>query len=178
MDFRIQAGCPRFTGEYDEDTSSLSDALETVFPLWTEDMIIMWKTICIPIGYKYDMSLMIDDILNILETLRMRVSGEISVHWPSNSFACKWDLTWDSNKLVIRSEWENVIGKTENLLEQSGHIVTTKEIFQSEWKRVLKNVIDGLTNSGFNTASVPGMVRLIAEFNSINNEGMLYNQQL
>ncbi|MDO3682136.1 hypothetical protein [Paenibacillus ehimensis] len=175
MDFRIQAGCPQFTGEYDEDISSLSDALEIVFPLWTEDAIIMWKNICIPIGYKYDISLMIEDILNILETLRINHSGKISVHWPTNTFACKWDITWDSNSLTIHSEWECVVGKTEDLLKQSGHVVITKEIFQSEWKRVLRNIIEGLTKSGFNTTSVPKMARLIAEFNAIKNEGILYN---
>ncbi|QDX92977.1 hypothetical protein EEL32_06805 [Brevibacillus laterosporus] len=174
MNFWIQASCPKCTGIFDEEDENLSNAIETIFPMMTEKAIMVWKTIYIPLCYKYDISCMVDDILDILEKLRSNSSGEISLHWASNTFANVWNIRWWEAQVVINSEWGSVLGHTEQLLDSKGAIVLSKQSFISEWKRVLFNIISGLKESGYKEGNLPGMTRLIAEYNAIDGDGILY----
>lgn len=47
MRFIIQAGSPIYTGNYEEEDYSLMTAIETVFPMYTEDAILNWNNIYI-----------------------------------------------------------------------------------------------------------------------------------
>jgi hypothetical protein len=60
-------------------------------------------------------------------------------------------------------------------LTTKGAITLSKKSFRSEWKRVLFNIISGLRESGYEEGSLSGMSRLIAEYNAIDGEGVLYN---
>ncbi|UKS27376.1 hypothetical protein LOZ80_00010 [Paenibacillus sp. HWE-109] len=174
MDFWIQTSSPNCTGIFDEDDQNLSNAIETIFPMMTEKAIMVWKTIYIPLCYKYDISCMIDDILEILEKLRSSPSGEISVNWASNTFANVWHIRWLEEQVEITSEWGSVLGHTEQLLDSKGAISLSKQSFISEWKRVLFNIISGLQESGYNESNLPDMTRLKVEYNAIQGEGILY----
>lgn len=174
MDFWIQASCPRCTGIFDEEDYNLSTAIETVFPMMTEKVIMVWKTIYIPLCYKYDISCMIDDILDILEKLRSNQSGEILLHWASNTFANIWNIKWEEENLVIDSKWGSVLGHTEQLLDSKGAIAVSKRSFISEWKRVFFNIISALKESGYKEDILPGMSRLVAEYEAIDIDGVLY----
>ncbi|MCX7746159.1 MAG: hypothetical protein N2645_04575 [Clostridia bacterium] len=177
MDFYIQASCPRYTGVYDEEDYNLSTAIETIFPMMAEKAIMAWKSIYIPLCYKYDISYMLEDILNILENLRDKVIGELSLHWASDTFANVWKIKWDSKDVEINSEWGSVLGHTEELLKLKGPVVISKKLFANEWKRVLHNVIEGLKLSGYSADKLPGMDRLISEYNTIEKEGILYDSK-
>ncbi len=174
MDFYIQASCPRYTGEFDEEDYNLSTAIETIFPMMTEEAIMVWKTIHIPLSYKYDISWMIDDILNILENLRNTTNGELCINWASDTFANLWNIKWDIDDVVISSKWGSILGHTEQLLELKGPIKVSKRSFENEWKKVLYNIIDGLRQSRYSEDNLPGMDRLVSEYNSINKFGILY----
>ncbi len=117
---------------------------------------------------------MIDDILDILEKLRSNPSGEISLHWASNTFSNIWNMKWEKESLVIDSKWGSVLGHTEQLLNSKGAITLVKQLFISEWKRVLFNIISALKESGYKEEHLAGISRLIAEYNAIDCEGILY----
>ncbi|PSJ96871.1 hypothetical protein, partial [Brevibacillus fortis] len=173
MSFIIQASCPRFTGILDSEAETLSDAIESAFPLVNEVTIISWNYDPIMLSYKYDISIMIDDILDILEATRIEVSGTKTVHWASNSFSNVWHLSWDNTQLSIKAEWGRVIGGTEQLLQTSGSVTLTKQSFSSEWKRVLQNIIAALGKSGYSEDRLPSMKRLIFEYEAIEMEGTI-----
>ncbi|MEQ7053300.1 hypothetical protein ABN764_21900 [Paenibacillaceae sp. P-4] len=174
MSFIIQASCPRITGVFDSEAESLSDAIESSFPLLTENAVIVWNYVPILLGYKYDISIMIDDILEILEVLRKEDSGAKTIHWASNTFAHVWHLSWDSTQLVIKAKWGDVSGRTGQLLQNSGNVTLTKQSFSSEWKRVLQNLITALSKLGYSEEGLPGMKRLVHEYEVIETEGKIY----
>lgn len=60
MDFFIQVSKPICLNKFDKKDKTLSDAMETIFPLLTEKAIIMWNHIPILLSYKYDISFMLD----------------------------------------------------------------------------------------------------------------------
>lgn len=174
MCFRIQASCPRYTHRYDEEDEDLSSAIETIFPMMTEDVIMYWKCIPITLEYKYDISWMIDDILLILEKLRSTSMGVLEIHWSSDTFANIWSITWSDTKMKIDSKWNSVVGNTEEILQSAGPIIIEKEQFANEWKRVFSNIIKGLKLSGYSEENLLGMKRLVSEYNLIKKEGVLY----
>ncbi|HHR2550667.1 TPA: hypothetical protein ACSY39_10840 [Listeria monocytogenes] len=57
MNFFIQANTPQKTGVFESDDYDLSTAIETIFPMLTEDAILVWNHIYVPLSYKYDISL-------------------------------------------------------------------------------------------------------------------------
>lgn len=178
MDFWIQASSPECTSEFDEEDQTLSDAIQTVFPMMTERAIMVWKSIYIPLCYKYDISCMMDDILSVLEKLRSHSSGTISIHWASNTFANIWNIVWFEDTVTIQPKWGSVLGHTEEILNSKGSVTLPKLTFISEWKKILFNVISALIESGYNKEGLPGMGRLIFEYNAIGSQGLLYQNKV
>ncbi|MEO7594939.1 MAG: hypothetical protein ABI134_27225, partial [Byssovorax sp.] len=74
-EFFIQSSNPRSSSECDADDASLCDAVQTVFPMATESMIMVWSGVYIPLGYKYDVSLMVDDIIDLCNDILLTKEG-------------------------------------------------------------------------------------------------------
>lgn len=177
MNFCIQASCPKYTGLYDDSDYNLSTAIETAFFMMGEKAIMIWNNVYIPLCYKYDISYMMEDILNILENLRTIPKGELNVHWASDTFANIWEVKWDDEYVEIYSEWGSVLGHTEEMLRLKGPILISKESFANEWKRVLHNVIEGLKLSGYSKEKISGIDRLVSEYSIIKKQGILYKSE-
>ncbi|MGO4373630.1 hypothetical protein AB4Z21_23275 [Paenibacillus sp. MCAF20] len=175
MTFFIQASCPKISDNISFEADTLSDAVENSFPLLTESAIIFWNNVPIFLSYKYDVCLMIDDILDILEALRTKEFGSKDVHWVSNTFPHIWHFKWISGQLRISAEWGDINDITEHSLRDSGSFNIPIQSFGFEWKRVLYNIIVALKKAGFEESKIVGMSRLIQEFNLIGNEGYLYH---
>lgn len=79
MVFCIQASAPDYCKKINLNNKCLSEAIESVFLLQTENAIMRWNYICIPLSYKYDISYMIDDILKLIGRLQDDVSGRIII---------------------------------------------------------------------------------------------------
>jgi len=90
--FAIQASNPRFLAHFDAGDASLSDAIQTVFPLEAEYALIVWNWVYIPITYKYDLSLMTEDIIGLIELMMSERSGNQTIQWPSSTFAATWSV--------------------------------------------------------------------------------------
>lgn len=94
MSFYIQASNPRTNSIANPNDKTLADAIETIFLLNTESAILMWNYISVPLSYKYDISYMIEDILLLLDALRSRENGEMTIHWLPDTFRCNWTVQW------------------------------------------------------------------------------------
>lgn len=174
MNFRIQASSPKFTNIFDKHDENLSEAIETVFPLWTENLFIIWNSIHVPLSYKYDISIMLVDILRMIEHINSRITGDLKISWASNTFKCEWNILWDEKKLIISSKWENIIGNIEKVLSESGDIMTTRKEFLAEWKKVIDNIIVGLDHCGYSNHLPKEMEKLKRTYNLIEEFDVLY----
>ncbi len=175
MNFWIQAGCPRATLNHDNDDETLCEALETIYPLWSESATIIWKGIYIPLSYKYDLSVIIVDLIDILNNLILLENGRHEINWPSNSFSAIWTFYWgNKDNLEIDAKWEFLTGGIEILLSRHRKISLNKIEFIYEWKQIFFNVIKGLKKAGYDEESIPEMKKLIKLFNEIESFGILY----
>jgi hypothetical protein len=176
MDFYIQASNPVFTKEFVSEDESLSDAIESSFPMLTESVILMWNHIAIPLSYKYDISYMIDDILVLLNSLSTKQNGELVIHWLPDTFRSDWEVQWDKQVLKVYSRWECTVGHLENILNINPEISMKTDDFIYEWKKVLGIIIEGLKTCGYSVLTITDMKKLISVYSEITDNGVLYCQ--
>lgn len=173
--FWIQASNPSSVDVTSEDASTLEEAIESIFPRETEDAILVWSNVYIPLSYKYDLSTIVVDVLNMLQQLLASEDGEWSVEWPSNTFAMRWQLTWKGEQLSIRiSNLRSVVGDTEALLIQRPELVLNRAEFLREWKSVLDTITLSLKSAGYTVTQIPELVRLASVAATIHGKGRLY----
>lgn len=172
--FAIQASQPRTEASYDPDDESLCDAVQSTFPLRTESMLIVWNGVYIPLGYKYDVSFIVDDGLDLLDAMLTSATGRRTIHWPSNTFASSWVVEWDPSNVVIEATWRAVIGGTEAMLEASGPVTGPVDAFTCEWKRPLEIVDAAVRSAGYSEQQIPRLALLSSVAKRIPGYGQLY----
>ncbi len=143
MKFAIQVSKPRININRESliDIESIRELIEEIFPMYTEDMILIWDCVRIPLEYKYDISVIIDEILDLLQTLLDKEEGEMLIVWPSDTFRSNWNLKWKGHSLCIDSEWISVVGLTEEILNKHKRIEISTNEFLAEWKMLLRLLI-------------------------------------
>ncbi|MGE3724062.1 MAG: hypothetical protein AB7I41_00820 [Candidatus Sericytochromatia bacterium] len=109
----------------------------------TEEALLFWSGIPILLSYKYDICILIDDILPMLEILFSNLSGEYSICFPSNSFRVDWELQWQDGLLTIDSAWHEVKGDA-SLLNENTQLKIGLSSFLVEWKPLLQKIISSL----------------------------------
>lgn len=176
LNFYIQASNPKVQCEINYSDETLADATESIFLLNTENAILMWNYICIPLSYKYDISYMLDDIMILLNELKNKKSGVITINWLPDTFRCNWTIRWHDKTLDIQAQWENTVGNLENLLNRCPNITLPKNDFIHEWKSVLGTVIKNLKDCGYNANNIKGMKQLIEIHRDIKGKGVLYKE--
>lgn len=173
-EFIIQSSNPRTETACDHDDASLSDAIQTVFPMDTERMLMVWNGIYVPLGYKYDISLMVDDILDLCGDMIAAKEGHRRVCWPSNSFAAVWDIRWGSDMVTVESQWNRVVGGTEAMLAARSCIFIPQRDFLAEWKLPLEIVGDALRKAGYTQEQIPRLPVLHDVITRLPGYGHLY----
>jgi len=171
MNFRIQASQPKNTSEFCTEDKKVSEAIETVFPMMTEDALLIWNTSYIPLNYKYDISYMVEDIINMLRHIRENSSADMTINWPTNTFACNWVLFWKNEMLTINSRWRYESGRSYDELSE---INIDIHDFTYEWKMLLKVIIENLELCGYSKSNLLDMNIVYQEFQLIKCYGSLY----
>ena len=170
--FEIQAGRPRTIGRYDPMDESLAEAFNTVFPMNAEAMMLIWNGIYVPINYKYDLGVMIDDVLLMCDRVLTSDDGQSRINWPSNTFDATWSLTWEGGIISIGAAWRSVSGNVVALLSSS--LVLPVEDFVAEWKQPLRVCCDALVDAGYNVPGFPRFRAMKTTFDAIAKSGVLY----
>lgn len=177
LEFYIQAGNPGMTRECDPADESLSDALQAVFPSKTEHLIMVWNGIFIPLSYKYDISLMVDDIVALCSEMLTAERGSQRIAWPSNTFTVVWHVEWSGTNVGVNGLWNCIIGGTEALLARKAGISMSREEFLSEWKRPLEIVLKALREAGYTERQIRGFAGLVDVVSRLPQRSELYGNR-
>ncbi len=174
MNFYIQTSNPNVLSLTNAHDNSLSEAIESVFPMCTEELILFWNHVGIPLSYKYDISYMIDDILMILQHIQTKKSGELIIHWLPDTFRTDWKIEWQGEIISIYANWENLKGDLQEILINSPQIEVQKNDFMHEWKMLLKLLISALKQNGYDLLISEQYNMLVKCFIEIKEYGVLY----
>ena len=175
MKFCIQTGNPRSHKEYNKEDKNLWEAIESIYSLNNEKAFIIWNNLYVPLCYKYDISIMMSDILNMLQSIQEEEKGGLRISWPSDTFDAIWNITWNHSDINISSRWNNITGGIEQILNERNTIVIPKESYISEWKKLLETVRKALLNAGYTGIILPEITKLILVESRINGYGELYS---
>lgn len=151
MEFAIQVNNPRYFYNVDEESLSINEILQDMFLSDTEYCILWWNHICIPLSYKYDVSVIFDDIVYMFKEVLNHKSGSLKIDWPSNTFRTDWNLSWnDRGEVMISTIWSDVLGgrSITNDLNSENTLKIKKIDFLCEWKMLILKIIDVVSASG------------------------------
>lgn len=174
MNFYIQTSNPYILNRTNVHDNKLSEAIESVFPMDTEELILFWNHVGIPLSYKYDISYMIDDILMSLRHIQVQKGGELLIHWLPDTFRADWKLEWSGEMIFIYANWESLKGDLQKVLVNSKKVEILKKEFISEWKMLLKILISALKKNGYDRLIKNQYNELVKSFNDIKEYGILY----
>lgn len=146
----IQISNPILIQMTDEEVTNLEDAIESIFPLDTEYLILIWNNIFIPLSYKYDISIMVLDFIKIFHFLKDDQIDKLEIHWASNTFASIWRMEKINSYVTIKSEWRTVNGGVEDKLNQLSENIIALTDFKAEVKKLLVFLKDSIEKSGIN----------------------------
>ena len=166
MNFEIQTCNPQNKACYNNDTK-ISEAIYTIFPLETEDAILFWGDTDISLSYRYDISIMIDDIIPMMFALQSEYNGKWFVCWPSDTFAADWIFEWHGDALIITTSWYGEL-TVESYLNGHNVLHIDKQKFLGEWKKIIDILIKNLLECGYSADNLVDMNDLIKASKIIN----------
>lgn len=156
------------------DYFSVGDAIELSTELHQEHLIIYWNHVAIPVSYKYDLSVIVDDILELIEFLLDENATEKTLQWASNTFRASWVLRKDKDQLTIDSNWESISGNIEPLLNERSTLEISLADFLAEWKEVLKVSYSLVEDCSGDAEFEATKSQILNYINNIPGEGLLY----
>ena len=175
--FQIQAGNPQITGRFDPDDKTVRAAMETVFEFPTENAIVFWQNCFFPICYKYELSWMIEDLLELLYALLNSANGSQRVFWSPDTLHGEWKVSWESDRIRIETDWEELRGPCLEKLNSDYNVLSLpKHDFLCEWKMVLETVSSALIGSGYGTKQLRDFKQLNSICTRIPSSGVIYSK--
>lgn len=165
MYFAIQASNPTVLSLQGRQVASVAEAIAAIFPEATEEAVFIWNWVPIRVSYKFDLCVLFDDILILLDKYLGGGDSSHRVYWGSNTFRAEWRLQWTDSRVKIESKWDSVAGNYQDLLNSRGMLEVEYGAFLWEWKALLRKIIDSIDSSGVRVANEAelGVLRRIEE---------------
>jgi hypothetical protein len=157
--FAIKSGVPAVVAARDESDTTLNDAMQTVFPL-DERAFLEWNGLTMPLSYKYDLSVMLEDIVDIVLAVERTESGLLQVDWPSSGFPFHWTIKWDASEVEVHAHPRDEPGAVD--LTGRERVRVGRGIFVGAWQALLKTILSCLEGAGYTNLQISGLTRLRA----------------
>ena len=167
--FHIKAKNPCPNAGLVGDASDLAEAIQLSFPLDTDDAVLQWNQVSIPISYKYDISVILEDVLELLESCLKGRSVEIS--FGSDTFSSNWKVTPVDGKVSISAYWVSVVGGVEGDLNKEPDLVVAKMHFVQQWSRLIEIALDGIKQTELQIEDLQLLYRAEALLNRVYDSG-------
>ncbi|MFF3723260.1 hypothetical protein ACFYYM_12950 [Streptomyces erythrochromogenes] len=139
MSLSIQAGCPAVRGC--GSAADMADAVGELYPFDAEDALLVWNLVAVRLSYGHDLSVLLDDLVPLLEEIRRPSFSNAEVFWGSDTFSAEWGIVREGDSLRIRARWHSILGSYESLLAERGDAVIPAGEFIGEWAKVLRRIV-------------------------------------
>jgi hypothetical protein len=150
--FSLDPSEPACTYSYDPADENLSEMIQTIFPLDTADAVLNWGDVSFALNYKYDISLMIDDLLELILAITSIQRGKRSIAFVTSGFPYHWDVEWDSSLIQICSA---PLDKSRDLVNPLEVIQTSIDFFLDQWRPMFRLINAAAVKSGYKVIGFP-----------------------
>ena len=144
-EFEMLAGQPVGLIKDLSTTSDISEAIELCFPMDTDDAKMIWGGIDVPVNYKYDVSVVYEDIMELLCCCLKREST--TVYFGSNTFSGTLSIYPIEDSYIIRGSWDSLFGCKEVELNRIPKLRVSRSSFVNSWCSLLKEVLRTISQS-------------------------------
>jgi len=155
--FALTSGVPALVAARDESDTTLSDAVQTIFPL-DERAFLEWNGLTLPLNYKYDISLMLEDIVDMVLAIRNTAAGQLQVDWPSSGFPFHWTIKWNASEIEVHAQPRHEPGAVD--LKGREWIRVDRGSFLEAWQALLRAVLSCLEAVGYNSLQINALTRM------------------
>ncbi|WP_339154925.1 hypothetical protein [Actinomadura luteofluorescens] len=142
MSFWLQAGNPEALKV--ASAVDMSDATEQMYPMGTEHAILFWNRVPVQLEYRYDIPVLLDELIPLLEEVQSSEFSQTRLYWGSDTFSVEWRIARDGDSLRIDSRWDSVHGSYESLLNDRSQLTVKIDSFVAEWLKVLRRITSDL----------------------------------
>ncbi len=139
MSFRVQAVFP--DAGACESAADMADAVGEMYASANEQLVLVWNDVAVRLTYDYDLAVMLDDLVPLLEDVLDPEFSGTEVRWGPDTFAAEWMVLREDDFLRIRARWHSTHGNCEAKLAEQGDVVVDTEHFVWEWSKVLRRVV-------------------------------------
>ena len=140
-DFQIHPGAPARRKVEGQFANDLSEAIELIYPMETDDARLVWYETSLPLNYKYDISVLIEDIVEMLEKSLESDVGRVDVNFASNTFNANWELEIRGDSIQVKARWNSVVGNCEARLNGHSILLIERSHFFNQWLGILRRVV-------------------------------------
>lgn len=145
MRFKITPGNPECNTDLSViHADDLSEAIELLFPMDTDDAVMEWGHCKIPLSYKYDLSVIIDDLVDLFEQIKKANFAFFSVFFGSDTFNTKWEIEQYDTILKIKAKWHSTAANNESELNKMPQLIVNSNTFLHEWMKIISTIIKAL----------------------------------
>ena len=124
----------------------LQEAIQMCFPMDTCDARVQWGDVSIPLSYKYDLGIILDNIVGLMESC---IEGRpVDVRFGSDTFSASWSIRPLGDSVAVESNWYSVVGDTEVQLNRMAVQEIPKRYFLEQWCAVLRTMVVGVDSAG------------------------------
>ena len=124
------------------NASDLADAIELGFPMEAENAEIRWNNIPIPLNYKYDLSVILPDVLDVLK--HCQEDKKIKTWFASNTFTTQWTVDTKNEMVEVHADWRSVVSKNTIQLNKVPDISVPKSHFLKQWAGLIETALAGV----------------------------------
>ena len=146
--FCVDSGSPDVLASSSYSAEDFADAIQHVFPMETSNALLVWQGVNIPLNYKYDVSVIVEDVVGMLEVLLPCDSGVFQFWFGSDTFGASFLMRVNGDILSIRAVWDSVSGANEAVLNDASDLVVSKSLFISNWLKIIRIAAHGVSVSG------------------------------
>ncbi len=143
---------PLSTWSFDPADENLAEMIQTIFPLDTDDAVLNWGGVSFALNYKYDVSLMIQDLLELSVAISLNQKGKQGISFVTTGFPYHWDVEWGNAHIRIRAfanDPSSTNAKSIDVIE------TSIDYFLDLWRPMFQLIHAAAVQSGYDVNRFP-----------------------
>lgn len=151
MNFKLLISNPSHLLHRDEKDTTVSEALQTIYPYTKESSVYMyWNGYILELYLCAEISDVFKDILRMVDSLKNKEATSIS--WGSDVFFGTWDCCYCKQNIKIKASWTSLRGGSETLKQLnmvSNELIIDIDLFLKEWLKLLTQIKKDLKKMGY-----------------------------
>lgn len=141
-------------GKFDREDSTVSEAIYTIYPDYSDSFTLNWNKYLIPLSKKGDLSEIYNDLVNILTLIKTDNAKAFYINFLSSTFTAKWNfIIYKTDQIIINAKWysnsifrNRIITASDPDLYQ---VLVNKHHFVKAWDTLLRNLKRDLKTVGY-----------------------------